>query len=74
MECWQADALHEHNGDKTVSEELDVAVKAAVDEILEDMTDRSGFRQIWDGIDEGIQADIKRAWFDIVRLHMEQFA
>lgn len=34
----------------------------AVGKILNDLTDRRGLRQAWEGIDEDIQAEIKHAW------------
>lgn len=36
--------------------------KKIVDLILEDMTDRRGFRQAWDEVDEDIRDEIKSEW------------
>ena len=33
-----------------------------VNELLNDMSDRRGFRQNWEAIDDNIQRDIKNEW------------
>lgn len=33
-----------------------------VDAILDDLTDRRGFRQTWDETDDDVQAEIRKAW------------
>lgn len=38
-----------------------------VDAIICDLTDRRGFRQEWDMIDDDIRDEIKNKWIDIVR-------
>lgn len=35
-----------------------------VELIVEDLTDRKGLRQAWEGIDEDITEEIKAAWRD----------
>lgn len=40
--------------------------KKIVADILSDMTDRRGFRQEWDGVDEDIQTEIREVWEAIV--------
>lgn len=37
-----------------------------VDKIILDFTDRGGLRQAWEGVDEGIQKEIRQAWYYIV--------
>ena len=37
-----------------------------VDAIITDFTDRRGLRQAWEGIDDGIRAEIKETWTAIV--------
>ena len=34
----------------------------AVDLIIDDLTDRKGFGQVWDETDKKIQADIREKW------------
>ena len=34
--------------------------------ILDDITDRSGLQNAWDGIDEDIQNEILETWLDII--------
>lgn len=47
----------------TMASEL---AKKIVADILSDMTDRRGFRQEWDGVDEDIQTEIREVWEAIV--------
>ncbi len=37
-----------------------------VDKIIEDISDRSGLQNIWEGIDEKIRAEIRQTWINIV--------
>jgi hypothetical protein len=41
-----------------------------VNEILADLTDRSGLQNEWEQIDDGIQEEIKSEWIKIVRDNM----
>lgn len=41
-------------------------VSKAVDEIIRDLTDRRGLKHAWDGIDEDIQAEVRKRWEDIL--------
>jgi hypothetical protein len=36
------------------------------DDFKKDITDRRGFRQTWDGIDEDVRQEMMKAWSDIV--------
>ena len=38
-----------------------------VNEILNDLTDRSGLGNEWDNIDSDIQKEIKEAWAEIIQ-------
>lgn len=40
--------------------------QAIVDKIIDDMTDRRGLRQEWDGFDDDIQREIREEWERIV--------
>lgn len=40
--------------------------KLVVDTLVNDLRDRAGLRQAWDGIDDDVRADILKAWADIV--------
>lgn len=41
-------------------------------EILADLTDRRGFRQQWEGCDDDIQEEIRRAWLKIIRINIKR--
>lgn len=43
-----------------------------VDGILEDLKDRRGLRQSWEGCDEEIQAEIRAEWMLIARRIIER--
>jgi len=38
-----------------------------VERIIEDLTDRKGFRQCWEETDEEIQNEIRETWIDILK-------
>jgi hypothetical protein len=40
--------------------------KRIVEAIIDDLTDRSGLKQEWWGIDREIQEEIKQKWIEIV--------
>jgi len=40
--------------------------KNCVDEIIADLSNRSGLRQAWDNMDMDIQEEIKKEWTDII--------
>jgi len=40
--------------------------RRVVDELINDLTDRSGLRQEWDRIDKGTQDEIRQAWTEII--------
>lgn len=42
-----------------------------VDAIIDDLTDRRGLRQEWEGCDKEIQAEIKAEWMLIARRVIE---
>ena len=42
---------------------------AVVSDILEDLKGRSGFGDIWDGLDRETKLEIKRTWTDIVEAY-----
>lgn len=42
------------------------ASKKIVSDIIRDFTDRRGLKQEWYNIDEDIQEEIKKVWFNIV--------
>ena len=44
----------------------DLPTRAAL-VILIDITDRRGFRQTWDGVDDDIQREIVEAWIAAIR-------
>jgi hypothetical protein len=44
----------------------------AVDSILEDLTDRRGFRQAWDDCDDGIKQEITQMMYNYVMLALEE--
>ena len=44
-----------------------------VDAILEDLTDRRGFRQEWDLVDEDVRSEIKERWMNIVVEESQNF-
>ncbi len=41
-------------------------IKAAVDGIVRDLSDRSGLDGAWDGCDSDIQQEIKDTWAEII--------
>ena len=43
----------------------DQDVQRAIDELIKDITDRRGFRQVWDEIDDDIKAEIIDSWTNI---------
>lgn len=49
-----------------MSEKEKLARKIA-DAILQDVTDRRGWRQEWEGFDEDIQKEIKDTWVQIIK-------
>ncbi len=48
------------------SDETRTKAEEAVDIIILDMSDRSGFDDFWDGIDGDTQVEIRRAWREII--------
>jgi len=49
-----------------MTDTLRATAEAAVDEILDDLTDRRGLKHEWHNIDADIQAEIKAAWADAI--------
>lgn len=47
-------------------------VERLVDAILYDLTDRRGFRQEWDQVDDDIKDEIKQTWTGIINNHQRQ--
>lgn len=45
----------------------DKQIKKAVNKIIEDLSDRRDFDNIWNGTDPDIQQEIKDAWFEILK-------
>lgn len=43
------------------------AIEQAVNNIVSDISDRSGLGDEWDAIDSGIQDEIKEEWRSIIR-------
>ena len=43
----------------------DQDVRDAIDELIKDITDRRGFRQVWDEIDNDTKAEIIDSWTNI---------
>lgn len=43
-----------------------------VDAIIDDLTDRGGFNQVWDSVGEDIQAEIRSEWMLRTRRILEQ--
>lgn len=50
---------------KVISKPKETAEKI-VDKIILDFTDRGGLHQAWEDVDEGIQKEIRQAWYYIV--------
>lgn len=48
---------------KTVNKKI---AKKIVDEIIKDLTDRSGLQNVWDSIDDECKEDIKDEWVNII--------
>lgn len=40
--------------------------KSVVDQIIADLSDRQGLGDVWDDIDEDVQAEIREKWMSIV--------
>jgi hypothetical protein len=40
--------------------------RAVVDKIVDDITDRSGLGNAWEGIDADVREEIRKTWTDIV--------
>lgn len=41
-------------------------------QILADMTDRRGFRQAWENVDEDIQEEIIQTWINIAKKELKK--
>ena len=52
-----------------ISEET---IKNIINEIIEDIQDRSGLGDEWDNIDKNIQKEIKEKWFEIINKKLNQ--
>lgn len=46
--------------------------RRAVKAILADLTDRGGFRQIWDELDDHIQLEIISVWRELVEKELDR--
>lgn len=46
--------------------------RRAVDAIVEDLSDRRGLRQEWEGIDREIRTEIRKVWIDIVEAKIRE--
>lgn len=49
-----------------------VLAKKIVNDILDDLSDRSGLSNEWDMIDEEIQEEIIATWVNIVERHLQK--
>lgn len=52
----------------------DVIAKSAVADIIDDMTDRGGFRHMWDSLDEATKTEIRSSWEEIVERKLRAVA
>jgi hypothetical protein len=42
------------------------------DAILDDVTDRRGWRQEWEGFDDDVQEEVKQSWLDTIESILEE--
>ena len=45
----------------------DEKINEIIEEIIEDISDRRGLKNEWNGIDKDIQDEIKEVWFNIIK-------